>query len=500
MQSFEIKRLLPRLYRFDHEPLLVLIPTLCVLYTGFYLANPALPGNNLKYPLGWWGWLDQGHYFQSAKALAAGNLAPSQHWFPLGYSLLAAPFVRLMPNHPFFFPDLLCLVASAFFFLRMSRAFGFSGTVGSLLFLVSLLFDPRVFGTFVVPWNTTLVVALTYFSLFLVIVPQAISIRSAICIGACGALVLATRPSDAMLFAVIGGAMLYRALTEQGAMRALHVTMATGASAVIVVATFASLHFAIYGAHLSTYEIISDQIGFDLRPLPQKLYSFFIDPLPLYGEGEPILHHSIWLLLLPFGLVFSWRDFGVRGAVIAGVIMVNILTYVAYVDLDPVKIFKYLNIHYFKLMYPLAALTAAHGVRCTYKNWRMAASLAASCILILMLRYRLSEQNANVVASGKDGLTVACTGCGSFNKLVLAPALKHVDQAPYSIYVDIGGRELRGLFQVRVNEVDNRSQLIFPYSMSASEFSLRFKKPIRSDVSKATLMQGHFALSFPRLP
>jgi len=55
----------------------------------------------------WQAWSDQSRYLQSAQAWATLNLDPALHHYPPGYSLLAAPFVYLMPALPFVVPDLL---------------------------------------------------------------------------------------------------------------------------------------------------------------------------------------------------------------------------------------------------------------------------------------------------------------------------------------------------------------------------------------------------------
>lgn len=53
-----------------------------LLYTLAYLAHPALPGNNLQYPLGWWGWFDQGKYLLSSQSFILGNFSIDKHLYP----------------------------------------------------------------------------------------------------------------------------------------------------------------------------------------------------------------------------------------------------------------------------------------------------------------------------------------------------------------------------------------------------------------------------------
>src|SRR6476620_9654805 len=78
-------------------------------------ARPQIGGR-----LGWWAWADQGLYFKSAVAWSQGNLDPNQHWYLSGYPLLAAPFIKLMSVHAFVLPNLICLLASLWFFTRIA--------------------------------------------------------------------------------------------------------------------------------------------------------------------------------------------------------------------------------------------------------------------------------------------------------------------------------------------------------------------------------------------
>ena len=65
-------------------------------------------------------WFDQGMYLRSARAFAAGDLDPRLHWYPPLYSLLAAPFVGLLPSAPFFAVNLAGFALAVVMFLRSS--------------------------------------------------------------------------------------------------------------------------------------------------------------------------------------------------------------------------------------------------------------------------------------------------------------------------------------------------------------------------------------------
>ena len=53
----------------------------------------------------WASWYDQGRYLASSTAFLHGNLAGSEHHYPLLYPLLATPFLLLDPCDPFVLPD-----------------------------------------------------------------------------------------------------------------------------------------------------------------------------------------------------------------------------------------------------------------------------------------------------------------------------------------------------------------------------------------------------------
>lgn len=78
-----------------------------LLYFMAYFSSPFVPGKNLQ---SWWTWSDQSRYLASAYALAHGLFRSDLHWYPLGYSLLGAPFIQMSAAHPFMLPDLGCLL------------------------------------------------------------------------------------------------------------------------------------------------------------------------------------------------------------------------------------------------------------------------------------------------------------------------------------------------------------------------------------------------------
>ena len=74
-------------------------------YSAEYWNHPNVP---TKPGTGWWGWYDHGEYIRSVRALAQHNFEPNEHHYPIGYPLMGTLFYQVMPQHPFFIPDLFC--------------------------------------------------------------------------------------------------------------------------------------------------------------------------------------------------------------------------------------------------------------------------------------------------------------------------------------------------------------------------------------------------------
>ena len=117
---------------------------LCVIYTLAYFYHPATPGNSPEFPLGWWGWFDQGEYIKSARAFLTLDFSPAQHFYPPLYPALGALGLVASAGHPFFFTNLLLLLLSFYCFCRFA-SLSVNLRVAVVLFFASLVFNPVVF-------------------------------------------------------------------------------------------------------------------------------------------------------------------------------------------------------------------------------------------------------------------------------------------------------------------------------------------------------------------
>jgi hypothetical protein len=137
-----------------------------IFYVFAYARYPDLPHTSGH---GWWAWFDQSYYLSAAKAWARGDLDPRYHWYLPGYALMAAPFVWLMPNHPFFLPDLICLLISLLLFAKLAERLGphlrYPQLIGAAVFFITSVISVTNLQVWIIPWTTTGSVPLTFWSL-----------------------------------------------------------------------------------------------------------------------------------------------------------------------------------------------------------------------------------------------------------------------------------------------------------------------------------------------
>ncbi len=367
---------------------------LVVLYLGYYLANYALPGNNPTYPQGWWGWFDQGKYIQSAQALWAGDFSPAQNWFPLGYSLLAAPFIGWWPMHPFFFVDLagLLIAYAAFqsFALRLEIARHWSVP----LFIVTAMGDQRLAKTWAVPWNTTVSAALIWLSFAgtaaFIASPVARSDRwrlaSLFGLGLVFGAMPLVRPTDALITALCGVALL---ISEFGRGRVRwQDACALVLGGLMVILPYGWLYLRIYGLHETAYVVQSGRLGFAFSEFPWKAYVLLIDPRPWFPSGVSLLARCPWIALGIAGVAPAILNTCGPVRWSAMLLAVSILAYCvvffSYIDLLPSGLWLYDNVHYFQFVFPGVGLFAFLLVRHLLRPERWAAIVSLFVTLLVL--------------------------------------------------------------------------------------------------------------------
>jgi hypothetical protein len=387
--------------------LLAIAATFC----GAYLSIGYLPGNS-PYPLGWWGWWDQSQYLKSAEAFGKWDLDPAQHWYPLTYSLLAAPFIRYLPYHAFFFVNLLSFLALAWLMMQLGRQLGVGAIGGAIAFLVGAVLPKILLAQYVIPWTTTPVAAL-YVAVFVAYVG---AIRDGFTSGRVAVmttgvlLVAAFRPVDAAPLLPIAVHVAWRTLRPDSAaapvIRRL-LTPAAAGGAVLV--AYLALHYAIYGAKLSPYMRHSAGFGLDPAIIPFRFAVIFGNPTPFFGEGTGLLQRyplvSIGLWALVYVTFWQRTLLGIAAAV-----WISFLLYLAYPDFLPSGIWRYMNIHYWKWLFPIMALLTFVAARDVWQKRSRAAALLSLALTapLILVSLKAAPSSARVVQIA-DGNRVALT-------------------------------------------------------------------------------------------
>jgi len=251
-----------------------LLGLVAIGYTVAYLHHPLLPlANPLLERDGWWTWYDQFTYWQSAAELTQFELTAGNYHYPLGYPLLGALGWKLASSHPFFWPNLLSVVATAWVCWRiwrlwLTRVICLAVAIGFVVLHTSLM---KL--TLVVPWNT-IPTKLTLLAGVLILLTGRDGRRVGWLAGL-AALTYLIRPVDAVCFAP----MLVWSVLRLSSWRE---RLARGASGVAVV--FAAVlvvglvNLAVFGTWKSRYEQISiEVVGFASYPALWQWFWLMVD-------------------------------------------------------------------------------------------------------------------------------------------------------------------------------------------------------------------------------
>jgi hypothetical protein len=338
---------------------------------------------------GWWLWDDQGYYIRAARAWAAGNLDPAQHWYLPGYPLLGAAFAWLTPVQPFYLPDLLCLVAFGWLLgalaAQLAPELRWGRIIGALVFFVTVALSPLAMKSFVEPWTTTPTAPLTVASLLLAMrFWDRPSARHAALLGLVTASVSLFRPTDAVILIGVvasfaGVALLCRRPGGAAAAKIMAAGIAGAAAPAVLVA---GLQVAIFGWTTAGYIGQSSRTGFEWRLLPLNWVMLFVSPRPLLPDGVGMAQIFPWILPGVAGmaacLVAVRGRVWVRHALVIAAVVAHCAVYLAYRDLHPPGLLRFSNYHYFKWVVPVFGLYAVYLVALAARvRWAWAAGLLA---------------------------------------------------------------------------------------------------------------------------
>jgi len=404
---------------------------LAAWYLWCYLGDPSMPGNDLQQPLGWWSWWDQSQYIESARALATGALVPIRHWYPLGYSLMGAPFTRWSHAHPMLPVNLASLLLCYAGFLAFARRAGVERGWAVALFLAGAAGDRTLFEGWIVPWNTIPAAALIWL-LLATVAGHMQGARRPFLVGLLAAAIPLVRPTELVLavpcvLAAIasglwrppprerpagdgrqdgepGGGWMRARWARDGWvrdrwMRDLGLLALGGLLAVV---PYGLLHWRIYGLGPSPYMAMSTGVGFTLHGFGWKAYTVLSDPQAWFLDGLGLLWRAPYAALAPAGLAVAWAH-GRAAVLLAVLAVVHSVLYLSYADLLPTGLWRYSNVHYWQWVLPGLALLAFLAGR-DLLRWRraplfpLAPVAVAASLLLLCVQAEPVEVRAGVPA------------------------------------------------------------------------------------------------------
>ncbi|MEZ2331882.1 hypothetical protein AB6802_19350 [Mesorhizobium sp. RCC_202] len=403
-------------------PLALLI--LFCFYQYKYSTYPSVPGNSTQYPLGWWGWTDQGLYLKSAKAFAAFDLKPGSHFYPPLYPALGALFVWISALHPFYLVDLGLMVG--FFLLVFSLFRRHLGPAPAAIVVLAGMVGYRIIGLqWVVPWTSTLSAFL--FAAALVLLDRFDQLRqarrstlsfafNAFLFGMVVGAQLATRPAD--IAATAAAALTYAALViamgvagEADTRRNGILSIAAGAAGfALPVLLFAAFNELSAGTVGGTYlQVVAGSIGFDISQVPERLFSLLVASQVYFLEfnADWISVIPIFFIVVVLAIVSTFFPAPLFIRVAGCMMAVHLIVYASYRDSVPTGMFRFFNVHYYKWMFPVALGIVAYRLRPTAFRQKGAIALAAgAAVIVLITCVTARRMDVTVLQSASEGGTV----------------------------------------------------------------------------------------------
>ncbi len=393
---------------------------LFALYQYAYHTYSAVPGNNAKYPLGWWGWMDQGLYLKSSTAFAALDFRSASHFYPPLYPAIGAFFLPFSRLHPFYLVD---LVLMAGFFLLVFSLFQhrLGARIAVFPVVAGMALYPVVGLQWVVPWTSTLsaflvVAALVLFDQFERMRSEPGRIRSFLLNGFLFGVVVGSqipvRPADiatvapvAILYAIMVFRMMVGGTADQRRRGAVAVVGGIAGFS-LPLAFFIGFNLASTGTTTGRYfgTVVTD-IGFDVTQVPERLFSLFVASQPYFLEfnADWISVIPVFFIAVVFAIVASLFS-GPATLRVAGAMMaVQLLIYASYRDSLPIGMFRYYNVHYYKWMFPVALGIAVFHLKHFIQERRKGPLAASVLVLVLISCVTVSRREAQVASlSSKD--------------------------------------------------------------------------------------------------
>ena len=410
----------------------ILLAFAAAAYMVGYAGHEALPGNNPTYPRGWWGWFDQGEYLTAATAIRHFDWNSALHNYPPFYPLLGVPFVDVLPMHAFLPINLLCYLLFIYFFVDFSRKYiTWPGAVCALLLSFYVREaggwspDIALLNLWLEPWTTTpvaTIISYLIWSLDKTFSRQLYPSPGKLAIWGCaGGIVAATRPMEAVVLLPFYLMVLgYLALTRGDAGKIVTSRSRLGSSAVLIfsgifwVLLFLLFNLLVHGTLGGRYFAANAQgNGFHFGDIVEKYISIFIDAGELYGvPDEAIYRRMLWMALSVPAIIYVALKGNRTFRLVAFMMLLQILLYLPYSDLLPTGIWTYHNIHYFKWLFPYAALfifwMIKSGVQKEIserkRDWAFVFSVIISLPILFVRTELVEDRDVQAITSDHDGV------------------------------------------------------------------------------------------------
>ncbi len=349
----------------------VLLAVVALVYLAAYRLHDLYPGiGDGANRDGWWTWSDQLKYLRQAEAIAAGEVNAETYFYPLGYSLLAAPFVRWMPAHAFLLPDLALVLGAAAMWWKLGRRWLSAAEVLGVGVVFVVTHSWLLADSVVVPWNTLATQLTMLAGVWVVVRDEPLAGaggregRRVWILAGLAAATYWVRPVDVVAFGPLLAWAVWRIPTWWGRVRC---GVAAGLVMTVAWAMVGGLNLKVFGSWRTPYEAASmETVGFFGYPVSYKFFWLFLEGMPLFGEVEPgLLWRYPWMWWVVPAAVWWVRKDGGGGAAAVGAVGVNALVYLNYNDLTPAGIYRFTLIHYVAWWFPLmflAVVAAAKSV------------------------------------------------------------------------------------------------------------------------------------------
>lgn len=395
--------------RWQMVPLWGCVALLCAVVLGVHAH---------KYPdfSGFFAGVDQRWYLESARAYYANDFAPAHHHYLPLYALIASPFVFWTPWQPFMWPDLLFLVLSLWFFVKIGKrlAPGWPPGVVAACFVIAVMSGRTALAVWVVPWSTT---GSAMFAFAAVLATLKFAERPsgnlAWWAATTAVFMAGFRPSDAAVMIACCAPYAVWGLCRSGAGWRVWGRSAAGA---LTGALFSgwlvfSAYSRVHGHSASEYVTAAASIGFEWRLLAMRWVMIVLGARPLLPEGVGMAVAWPWIAPGCAGLVLAVmmaRRRGGAGVLVATVVVVHWCLYLCYRDLQPYGLWRFYNVHYFKWTFPFLVLWAAQVAAALYRRETRVPAMVACGLAAMLFVWRpvLRDPVRSAVVMRDSGLVL----------------------------------------------------------------------------------------------